>query len=98
YWVWDARLTSELVLLFLYFGVIGLERAIEDRRKAARAASLLAIIGVVNLPIIHFSVKWWNTLHQGESIKLIGKSTVDASMLWPILVMALATKLYFGAA
>jgi len=98
YWVWDARLTSELVLLFLYFGVIGLERAIEDRRKAARAASLLAIIGVVNLPIIHFSVKWWNTLHQGESIKLMGKSTIDASMLWPILIMALATKLYFGAA
>lgn len=98
YWVWDARLTSELVLLFLYFGVIGLERAIEDRRKAARAASLLAIVGVVNLPIIHFSVKWWNTLHQGESIKLIGKSTVDPSMLWPILIMAVATKLYFGGA
>jgi heme exporter protein C len=98
YWVWDARLTSELVLLFLYFGVIGLERAIEDRRKAARAASLLAIVGIVNLPIIHFSVKWWNTLHQGESIKLFGKSTVDPSMLWPILIMALATKLYFGAA
>jgi heme exporter protein C len=98
YWVWDARLTSELVLLFLYFGVIGLERAIEDRRKAARAASLLAIVGIVNLPIIHFSVKWWNTLHQGESIKLFGKTTVDPSMLWPILIMAVATKLYFVAA
>jgi heme exporter protein C len=68
YWVWDARLTSELVLLFLYFGVIGLYHAIEDPRKAARAASLLALIGLVNIPIIHFSVEWWNTLHQGASI------------------------------
>lgn len=96
YWTWDARLTSELVLLFLYFGVIGLYRAIDDRRAAARAASLLALVGVVNLPIIHYSVNWWNTLHQGASIKLIGPSTVHESMLWPILVMVVATKLYFG--
>ena len=98
YWVWDARLTSELVLLFLYFGVIGLYNAIEDPRKGARAASLLALIGLVNLPIIHYSVQWWNTLHQGNSINLFaGKSSIDASMLWPLLLMALATKFWFGA-
>jgi heme exporter protein C len=99
YWVWDARLTSELVLLFLYFGVIGLYQAAEDARSGARAASLLALIGIVNLPIIHFSVKWWNTLHQGESVKFIGTgSTIDASMLVPLLLMTIATKFYFGAA
>ena len=98
YWVWDARLTSELVLLFLYFGVIGLHHALDDPRKGARAAALLALIGLVNIPIIHFSVKWWNTLHQGESVKLIGESSVHPSMLMPLLAMALATKLYFGGA
>ncbi len=96
YWVWDARLTSELLLLFLYFGVIGLYRAIEDPRTASRTASLLAIVGLINIPIVHFSVKWWNTLHQGESIKFIGKSSMDPSMLWPLLIMAIATKLYFA--
>jgi heme exporter protein C len=97
YWVWDARLTSTLILLFLYFGVIGLYRAIEDRRKAARAAGLLAIIGLVNIPIIQYSVKWWNTLHQPASINVVKmSSTIDASMLWPLLGMALATKLYYG--
>jgi heme exporter protein C len=96
YWVWDARLTSELVLLFLYFGVIGLYQANEDPRKGARAASLLALVGIVNLPIIHYSVKWWNTLHQGESISLLGgKSSIDSSMLIPLVLMAIATKLYF---
>src|SRR5512139_2932016 len=68
YWVWDARLTSELVLLFLYLGVMGLYSSFDEPRKAARAACLLALVGLVNLPIIHFSVKWWNTLHQGSSI------------------------------
>lgn len=98
YWVWDARLTSELVLLFLYFGVIGLHNAIEDPRKGARAASLLALIGLVNLPIIHYSVTWWSTLHQGSSINLFaGKSSIHPSMLWPLLLMALATKFWFGA-
>ncbi len=99
YWVWDARLTSELVLLFLYFGVIGLNQAIEDTRKAARAASLLAIIGVVNLPIVHYSVEWWNTLHQSSSISMFsGKNTIDRSMLVPLLLVALASKFYFVAA
>ncbi len=97
YWVWDARLTSELVLLFLYLGVIGLYNAIDEPRKAARAACLLALVGAVNLPIIHYSVKWWNTLHQGSSISLLGGSSIDPSMLWPLLIMSVAVKFYFGA-
>jgi heme exporter protein C len=97
YWVWDARLTSTLVLLFLYFGVIGLYRAIEDRRTAARASGLLAIIGLVNIPIIQYSVEWWNTLHQPASINVAKmNSTIDPSMLWPLLLMAVATKFYFA--
>ena len=97
YWVWDARLTSELVLLFLYLGVIGLYNAIDEPRKAARAASLLALVGAVNLPIIHYSVKWWNTLHQGSSVSLLGGSSIDASMLYPLLIMAFAVKFYYAA-
>ncbi|MDC8011707.1 heme ABC transporter permease CcmC [Tahibacter soli] len=97
WWTWDARLTSELVLLFLYLGVIGLYHAIEDRRQAARAAAFLALIGIVNLPIVHFSVKWWNTLHQGSTVKLFGPSLIDSRMLWPLLVMAIATKFVFAA-
>ncbi|AVP97076.1 heme ABC transporter permease [Ahniella affigens] len=99
YWVWDARLTSELVLLFLYFGVIALQQAIEDPRKAARAAAILALVGLVNLPVIHYSVEWWNTLHQGQSIRLFAsdKSTIDSSMLAPLILMAFATKFWFAA-
>ncbi len=97
WWSWDARLTSELVLLFLYLGVIGLYNAIEDRRQAARAAGFLALIGIVNVPIVHFSVKWWNTLHQGSTVRLIGPSAIDASMLWPLLLLALATHIWFFA-
>lgn len=96
YWVWDARLTSELVLLFLYFGVIALYNAYDEPRKAARAASLMAIVGAINLPIIHFSVVWWNTLHQGSSIGTSGNS-IHPSMLWPLLYMAIAFKFYYGA-
>ncbi len=97
YWVWDARLTSTLVLLFLYFGVIGLYRAIEDRRKAALASGLLAIIGLLNIPVIQYSVYWWNTLHQPSSINVARmSSTIDPSMLWPLLLMAVATKLYYA--
>lgn len=96
YWVWDARLTSELVLLFLYLGVMGLHAAIDEPRKAARAASLLALVGVVNLPIIHYSVQWWNTLHQGSSVGVTG-SSIHPSMLWPLLIMAIATKFYYLA-
>jgi len=97
WWTWDARLTSELVLLFLYLGVIGLFSAIEDRRQAARAAGFLALIGIVNVPIVHFSVNWWNTLHQGSTVRLLGPSRIDASMLWPLLLMALATHIWFFA-
>mgnify|MGYP001413826872 CR=1 FL=1 len=96
YWVWDARLTSELVLLFLYFAVIALYNAFEEPRKAARAASLMAIVGAVNLPIIHFSVQWWNTLHQGSSFSATG-SAIHPSMLWPLLIMAVAFKFYYAA-
>ena len=95
WWTWDARLTSELVLLFLYLGVIGLYHAIDDRRQAARAAGFLALIGIVNLPIVHFSVNWWNTLHQGSTVRLLGPSKIDAAMAWPLLLMALATHLWF---
>jgi heme exporter protein C len=95
WWSWDARLTSELVLLFLYLGVIGLYHAIEDRRQAARAAGFLALVGIVNLPIVHFSVNWWNTLHQAQTVRLMGPSKIDSGMLWPLLTMALATHLWF---
>jgi len=97
WWTWDARLTSELVMLFLYFGVIGLNGAIEDTRQAARAASFLALVGVVNLPIIHYSVQWWNTLHQAQTVNLLAGSKIDARMLWPLLLLALATHVYFFA-
>ena len=97
WWEWDARLTSELVLLFLYFGVMGLNAAIEDRRAAARAACFLALIGAINVPIVHFSVEWWNTLHQGATIKLFKKSTMDASMVLPLIALTFATKLWFTA-
>jgi len=97
WWTWDARLTSELVLLFLYLGVIGLYHAFEDRRQGARAASFLAIIGVINVPIVHYSVVWWNTLHQGSTVNVFGHSKMAGDMLWPLLVMTLATKAYYVA-
>jgi heme exporter protein C len=95
WWTWDPRLTSELVLLFLYVGVMGLYAAIEDRRAAARAAAFLALVGVVNVPIVHFAVNWWNTLHQGSTIRLLGPSKMDASMLWPLLFTVIASKAWF---
>ena len=95
WWVWDARLTSELILLFLYLGVIGLYGAIDDKRTASRAVAILALVGVVNIPIIHYSVEWWNTLHQGPIISDELKPTVHISMLWPLLVMAGAFKVYY---
>jgi heme exporter protein C len=94
YWVWDARLTSFLLLLFLYLGYIALWNAIEDEARAARAAAILALIGAINLPIIKFSVDWWNTLHQGESI-LSGQ--IASVFLWPLLSMALGYMLLFAA-
>ena len=98
WWVWDARLTSELILLFLYLGFIALQSAIQDRRSAARAGAVLALVGVVNLPIIHYSVEWWNTLHQGPSITKLVAPSIHISMLVPLLVMTLAFKLHFVTA
>ena len=98
YWVWDARLTSELVLLFLFAGYIALAGAFEDRRVGARAAAVLALIGVVNLPVIHFSVEWWNTLHQSASITKLGRPSMDTRMLIPLMVMFAAFNMYFAAA
>jgi heme exporter protein C len=98
YWVWDARLTSELVLLLIYLGLIALHQAVEDPGRAARVTAILTLVGTINLPIIKFSVDWWNTLHQGESIFRAGGSTIDASMLWPLLVMTIAITVFFVAA
>jgi heme exporter protein C len=94
WWVWDARLTSELILLFLYIGFMSLHAAIDDERRADRAAAVLALVGVVNVPIIYFSVKWWNTLHQGASVSLAKAPSMAAIMLVGMLVMALAFWMY----
>lgn len=93
WWVWDARLTSELILLFLYFGFIALHASIDDPRRADRAAALLAIVGSVNVPIIYFSVKWWNTLHQGSTIKFTGTS-MHIAMQQAMFTLLLACWLY----
>jgi heme exporter protein C len=94
WWVWDARLTSELILLFLYFGFMALQAAIDDRRRADRAGALLAIVGVVNIPIIYYSVQWWNTLHQGASVSFTKAPSMAATMLTGMLLMALAFWMY----
>ena len=93
YWAWDARMTSELVLLFLYFGFMALANAFEDPRRGDRAAAILAVIGLVNLPIIYFSVLWWNTLHQGSSVSFRGTS-MHIAMLWGMLLMAFSFWMY----
>jgi len=90
YWVWDARLTSMLVLLLIYCGIVALWRTIEDPSRAARAVSIMTLVGAINIPIVKFSVDWWNTLHQPASVFRMGGSTIDPSMLYPLLVMALA--------
>jgi len=95
WWVWDARLTSELILLFLYLGIIALRAAIEDPRTADRAAAVLAIVGVVNIPIIHYSVEWWNTLHQGPTVSKLDKPSIHVSMLIPLLIMSVAFTIYY---
>src|SRR5450830_1496476 len=93
WWVWDARLTSELILLFLYLGFMSLQAAIDDPRRADRAGAILALVGVVNVPIIYYSVQWWNTLHQGSSVNL-AKSSMAMTMLWGMLLCALACWMY----
>jgi heme exporter protein C len=94
WWVWDARLTSELILLFLYIGFLSLHAAIDDVRRADRAAGLLAVVGVINVPIIYFSVQWWNTLHQGASVNLTRAPSMAATMLVGMLIMSLAAWMY----
>lgn len=94
WWVWDARLTSELILFFLYLGFMALQAAIDDPRRADKAGAILALVGVVNIPIIYFSVKWWNTLHQGSTINLTKAPSMAQTMLWGMLLMALAFWMY----
>lgn len=86
WWIWDARLTSELILLFLYLGVIALHNAFEDKSLAGKAAGILALVGVINLPIIKYSVEWWNTLHQGSTVSKLGKPAMTMDMFWPFAI------------
>jgi heme exporter protein C len=95
YWAWDPRLTSELILLFLYFGVMALRHAFEDPARGDRAAALLSIVGVINIPIIHYSVTWWNSLHQGATVARFGKPHMVTSMLVPLLVMFAGFMVFF---
>lgn len=95
YWEWDPRLTSELVLLFLFLGYIFLRQALGETRQADRASGILAIVGVVNLPIIHYSVEWWNSIHQGPSLVKLEAPSIAGDMLWPLLVMILGYQLLF---
>jgi heme exporter protein C len=97
YWVWDVRLTTELLTLFLYLGYMGLRASFDDLQRADRASAVLAIVGVVNVPIVKYSVVWWNSLHQGSSLSLTGKDTIATPMLIPLLVSMLGFTLYFGA-
>ncbi len=94
WWVWDARLTSELILFFLYIGFMSLQAAIDDPRRADKAGAILALVGVINIPIIYFSVQWWNTLHQGASVSLTQSPTMASTMLMGMLIMALASWMY----
>ncbi|MEX2629275.1 MAG: heme ABC transporter permease [Tistlia sp.] len=95
WWVWDARLTSVLILFFLYLGLIALTNAFESPERGQRASAVLALVGVVNLPIIKFSVDWWNTLHQPASVSRLGTPAIDPAMLWPLLAMAAAFMFYY---
>ncbi|MEW5889223.1 MAG: heme ABC transporter permease CcmC [Pseudomonadota bacterium] len=98
WWVWDARLTSSLILFFLYLGFIALQSAIDDPRRADRAGAVLLLVGVINIPIIYFSVQWWNTLHQGASVSLTKAPTMARTMLWGMLLMVLSFWMYAIAA
>jgi heme exporter protein C len=98
WWVWDARLTSELILLFLYIGFMALQAAIDDPRRADKAGAVLALVGVINVPIIYFSVKWWSTLHQGASVSMKSAPTMATTMLLGMLIMALGFWMYSIAA
>jgi heme exporter protein C len=97
YWEWDPRLTSELILLFLYLGYMGLRSSMDDTQRADRASAVLAVVGIVNVPIIHYSVLWWNSLHQAPSVMQLAKPTMPASMLIPLLMMLFGFTVMFVA-
>ncbi|NTS76365.1 heme ABC transporter permease [Catenovulum sp. SM1970] len=97
WWVWDARLTSELILLFLYLGVFALFYSFDDKRTGAKAACILAVVGIINVPIIHYSVEWWNTLHQGATITKFAAPSISGDMLWPLLINLTAFFIFFTA-
>ncbi len=97
YWQWDPRLTSELILLFIYLGYISLRGAFDELGKADRASAWLAVVGVVNLPIIHYSVIWWSSIHQGPTIKKLGSPSITMEMVWPLLLLIFAYSLFFAA-
>ena len=97
YWVWDARLTSVLVMFLLYLAYMALRASLDDEAKAARAAAILALVGAINVPIVHFSVEWWNTLHQGASVFRKGGPTLAPVFLWPLLIMGLSYMAAFGS-
>lgn len=96
WWIWDARLTSELILLFLYLGIILLQSALADKKHSERTLAILILVGFVDIPIIHYSVYWWNTLHQGATLKVFSPAAIDASMLYPLLSMILAFLFYYA--
>lgn len=96
WWIWDARLTSELILLFLYIGIMLFQSALAQKQSGERAVAILILVGFVDIPIIHYSVNWWNTLHQGATLKLFDKSVIDSSMLYPLLAMILAFLTYYA--
>jgi heme exporter protein C len=95
WWIWDARLTSELILEFLYLGAIALRMAILDREQAGKATAILVLIGSINIPIIHYSVYWWNTLHQGATISRLARPAIAPSMLYPLLAMIMGFIIYY---
>jgi len=97
YWVWDPRLTAQLILLFLFFGYMALRTAVDDPSRADRASALLAVVGIVNVPIIRFSVDWWNSIHQAPSVMKLGRPTMPVEMLVPLLLMLFGFTLYFAA-
>lgn len=96
WWIWDARLTSELILLFIYIAYILLRKSLPNQKSASKACALLAIIGFIDIPIIHYSVKWWHTLHQGSTLTLFGKPTIVFEMLWPLLTMIVGLGMLFA--
>lgn len=96
WWIWDARLTSELILLFLYAGILLFQSALAQKRTADRTIAILVLVGFIDIPIIHYSVYWWNTLHQGATLKLFAPSAIDNAMLYPLLAMIAAFLLYYA--